>query len=202
MSTKAKSVFKYHEAMSTIHDKYVVVPIDKALNNIVLICKSQKIDCLKIELDLDISQGDPTYTATTLSLIITVLSSFSLVIFSYCIRYQNHTSLHRNKVISQKLQSVLPTIFLKFSSIFTAAKTSPQKYHDTSLFRCGVKKMWILKSSKQLPATLSYRSQYVYYTFDFSTLYTNIQHTRLWLKNWFSVKEEQRRTKVSVAGYL
>ena len=86
MSTKAKSVFKYHEAMSTIHDKYVVVPIENALNSIVVICKSQNIDCLKIELDLDISQGDPTYTATTLSkeeIIdnhMSVLSSFSLSI--------------------------------------------------------------------------------------------------------------------------
>ena len=54
MSTKETCVFKYHEVAetkSTVHDKYVLVPIDKALINIVLICKSQNIDYLKIELD-------------------------------------------------------------------------------------------------------------------------------------------------------
>lgn len=70
MSTKATSAFKYFdlpETMSTIHDKYVIVPTDKTPNNIVLICKKYYIDCLKIELGLDISQSNPTYTASTLS---------------------------------------------------------------------------------------------------------------------------------------
>ena len=55
-STKATSLFKdldVAEILSTIHDRYVVVPADKATNNIVLICKKQYIDCLKIELGLD-----------------------------------------------------------------------------------------------------------------------------------------------------
>jgi hypothetical protein len=42
MSTKATSVLKdpeVAETMSTIHDTYVVVPADKASNNIVFICK-------------------------------------------------------------------------------------------------------------------------------------------------------------------
>ena len=41
MSTKATSVFKdtdVAETVSTIRDKHVVVSVDKALNNIVLIC--------------------------------------------------------------------------------------------------------------------------------------------------------------------
>jgi len=53
--------------LSAIHDKYVVVRADKAPNNIVLICKNHYIDCLSIELGLDNSQGNPTYTTTTLS---------------------------------------------------------------------------------------------------------------------------------------
>jgi len=74
VSTKPTYVLKDHkvaETLSTIHDKYVVVPADKALNNrhnnSVLVCKKHYIDCLKIELGLDSSQGNPTYTATTLS---------------------------------------------------------------------------------------------------------------------------------------
>jgi hypothetical protein len=42
MSTKATSLLKdpeVAETMPTIHDTYVVVPADKASNNIVFICK-------------------------------------------------------------------------------------------------------------------------------------------------------------------
>lgn len=37
------------EALSNIHDKYIMVPVDKAANNIALICKKRYIDCVKIE---------------------------------------------------------------------------------------------------------------------------------------------------------
>ena len=58
MSTKATFVFKdpeVSETLSTIHDISVVVPADKAPNNIVLICKKHYIDYLNIELGLESS---------------------------------------------------------------------------------------------------------------------------------------------------
>jgi len=61
MSTKATSVFsdpEVAEDLSTILDKYGVFAADKALNNIVLMCKKHYIDCLKIELGLDSIQGN------------------------------------------------------------------------------------------------------------------------------------------------
>jgi hypothetical protein len=51
LDTKATFVFKdpeVAETLSIIHDKYVVVPVDKAPNNIVFICIKHYIDCLKI----------------------------------------------------------------------------------------------------------------------------------------------------------
>ena len=56
MSTKTTSVFKdpeVVETLSTMHDNYVVVPADKAINNIILVWRKHYIDCLMIELDLD-----------------------------------------------------------------------------------------------------------------------------------------------------
>jgi hypothetical protein len=46
-STKATSAFndpKVEKTMSTIHDKYVIVPAEIALNKIVLICKKHYIE--------------------------------------------------------------------------------------------------------------------------------------------------------------
>ena len=70
MKTKATSAFKdcdIDENLSNIHDMYVVVPVAKASNNIVLICKMHFIDCLKIEYVSYCSQCNHTYTATSLS---------------------------------------------------------------------------------------------------------------------------------------
>ena len=48
--------------LSHLHDKYVVVPADKAPTNIIFVCKSHYIDCLIKELCINNSLGNPTYT--------------------------------------------------------------------------------------------------------------------------------------------
>jgi len=68
MNTRKTSIFKNPHVtkhLSYLHDKYVVVPADKALNNIVLVCKLHYIDCLKTELGIDNLLGNPKYTPTT-----------------------------------------------------------------------------------------------------------------------------------------
>ena len=65
---RPKSVFKdpdAHECMSSLHEKYVVVPADKASNNIVFICKSYYYMCLIKELGLGEITGNPTYRQST-----------------------------------------------------------------------------------------------------------------------------------------
>ena len=52
MSTKTKSVFSAPDVvseLSSMHDNYVVVPADKASNNIVFICKAYYYNCLTKE---------------------------------------------------------------------------------------------------------------------------------------------------------
>ena len=68
------------------------------------------------------------------------------------------------------------------TSIFTAIKTSLQRYCETSYSRSGVDQMWILKNSKDLKDILRSRSISVcnsIKSFDFSTLYTTIPHSQL-----------------------
>ena len=75
------------EYVSTIHYKYIVVPANTAINNIVLICKKHFMDWSNSELGLDSSQGNPTYTTYTDTMLskeeiidnhMSVLSSFGL----------------------------------------------------------------------------------------------------------------------------
>ena len=72
MSTKTKSVFSVLDVvseLSSLHDNYVVVPADKASNNIVFICKAHYYNCLTKELGINSTQSNPTstYTRTSLS---------------------------------------------------------------------------------------------------------------------------------------
>jgi hypothetical protein len=63
------SVFKDQEAakcLSSLHDKYVIVPANKASNNIVCVCKSHYFECLIKELGINSNtSSNTTYKPTS-----------------------------------------------------------------------------------------------------------------------------------------
>ena len=93
--------------------------------------------------------------------------------------------------------------------ILSAVKTRLQNYCDTSYSRGGVNQMWILKNSKDLLEYIQSRSLSScnsIKTFDFSTLYTTIPHSKLkdklreLVQLYFIKKNDQRRYKYLVLG--
>ena len=69
MGTRSTSIFKDPDVakhLSLLHDKCVIVSADKALNNIVFVCKSHYVNCLINELCINNLLGNPIYTPTTL----------------------------------------------------------------------------------------------------------------------------------------
>ena len=46
--------------LAEIHEQFVVVPADKASNNIVFVCKTHYINCLMEELGMSTMIGNPT----------------------------------------------------------------------------------------------------------------------------------------------
>ena len=70
INAHATSIFKdlkVAKHLSYLDDKYVVVPADKAPNNIVFVCKTHYINCLINEQGIDTSLRNSTYTFTTLT---------------------------------------------------------------------------------------------------------------------------------------
>ena len=55
------------ENLNHLHENYVVVPADKASNNIIFVCKQYYIHCLQNELGLLDNVGNPTYALSTIS---------------------------------------------------------------------------------------------------------------------------------------
>ena len=191
MSTKGTSVFKDPEVAattSTIHDKYVVVATNKAPNNIVLWCIRYYWAWIAHKVILHIQllrwQKRKSLIITCQSCLLLVPPwKMRIVIFPYCIVYQNDTCVHTNNVISQGASKCSTNPLSKFLTyVFTAVKTDLQKYHETCFSRSGVNQVWILKKWKDLLETLNSKSQYAcnsIKTFDFFTVYTTIPHTLL-----------------------
>ena len=55
--------------LNRLHEEYVLVPADKASNNIVFVCKAHYYNCILNELGItgNSTFGNPTYTPTALS---------------------------------------------------------------------------------------------------------------------------------------
>ena len=63
MSRRHESVFDDPDVaaeLAEIHETFVVVPADKASNNIVFVCKTHYINCLMEELGMSTMTGNPT----------------------------------------------------------------------------------------------------------------------------------------------
>jgi len=70
MRTSYPSVFKKAEVVNELHrlhENFVLVPADKASNNIVFVCKSYYYNCLFNELGFTSTSRNPTYTQSNLT---------------------------------------------------------------------------------------------------------------------------------------
>ena len=70
MSHRHESVFDDPDVaaeLAEIHEKFVVVPANKASKNIVFVCKTHYINCLMEELGMSTMTGNPTYNLTAMS---------------------------------------------------------------------------------------------------------------------------------------
>jgi len=226
MNTHATSIFKdpdVAKTLSTIHDKYVVVPADKAQNNIVFICKKYYIECLLSEVDQDKTNCNQTYKETTLSKqeIIdnhkSALSFFNVPLSDDdCDLPSMHwiPKLHKNpykqRFIAGSAKCTTKPLSKLLASILTTVKKGLQSYYDTCYSRSGINSMWILKNSKDLLDDLNSRSLSKYdsiKTFDFSTLYTTLPHKQLKTRlkeiihRCFSKKDGTPRYKYIVIGW-
>ena len=70
INNKPKSVFSDTDVtkhLADLHNRYVIVPADKASNNVVFVCNTYYFECLQRELDLDDSISKSIYQRTAFS---------------------------------------------------------------------------------------------------------------------------------------
>ena len=226
MKTHHPSAFSDPEVIAEldrIHDKYVLVQADKASNNIVFICKAHYYHCLLEELGFNQVSGNPTYTRSPLSKDeilqnhVSVLRSFHIqtsdtdfeLPYLYWIPKLHKTPYKQRYIAGSSKCSTKPLSVL-LTKILTVIKEKLQQQCTTAYSRSGVNQMWILKNSKQLLENLQTRHLSKIHsikTYDFSTLYTTIPHTKLKerlfgiIDNCFLTKNGTRKFKYIVIGH-
>ena len=194
------SIFKDNAAktcLSELQSRYIMVPIDKAGNNIAFICKRFYAQVLLKELGL---MGSSTSTYTKIS----QLTPDNIVT-------QHHTELKQKFNISvDNSMLTLPDIYwipklhknpVKFrfiiaskrcttkilskhvSSIFSLFQKQIDTYHKKSHYYSGIKSYWIVQNRDPILHAINksctHRSAKCLSSFDFSTLYTKIPHNKL-----------------------
>ena len=213
-----------------IHEKFVVVPADKASNNILFVCKTHYINCLMEELGMSTMAGNPAYNLTAMSKD-EILQNHRSVMLTFGISLAEEdinllklywiSKLHKNpykqrdiagssKCSTKKRVRENKPLSLILTQILTAVKKGLQKYCDTAYARSGLNQKWILKNSKELLENLKAQSLHSVNSikyFDFSTLYTTIPHDKLKSKlkeiinQCFFHKIGNRRFQYVVIGY-
>ena len=225
VDTRPKSAFNddVTHCLRDLHDKYVIVPADKASNNIVFVCKLHYYRCLINELGLGETIGNSTYKRTTLSKP-EIISNHRSVLESFGITStitnadlpslywipKLHKTPFKQRFIAGSSRCSTKPLSVMLTSILSTIKEGLQRYCDKIYSHSGINQMWILKNSKELIENLQARSLSSVtsiQTFDFSTLYTTIPHAKLKsrLKDLislaFSYKNGKARYQYIVVGY-
>jgi len=184
------------KCLKEFHDKFVIVPADKASNNIIFICKAYYIQCLLNELNLnDNCQAGTTYKRTSFSKDEIILNHTSFM-SSHGVNLtpedrdlpslywipKLHKYPHKQRFIAGSSKCSTKKLSKLLTVILSKIKEGVHKYCETIYSRSGVNQMWILKNSKILLENLDKYSQTKITslkTFDFSTLYTTLPHSKL-----------------------
>ena len=113
---KPKSSFRHlKQGIQEFHRKYVLVPADKAANNVVVVCRLHYVNTLKQELD-----GTRAYLKTVNAHLNDLPVKFSVCVnegqdnFLRCIGYLSFTKDHTKLDLLQILALVLPLNFLNY----------------------------------------------------------------------------------------
>ena len=226
VNTKPDSIFDdeiVSRQLADLHDRFVIVPADKASNNVVFICKTYYYSCLQKELIDNNDVDSSTYQRTDFTKE-EILVNHRSVLTSFGVNTQDenvdlpslywipklHKDPYKQRFIAGSAKCSTKPLSILLTSILTTVKDGLKKYCDVIYSRSGINQMWILKNSKELLENLnsnSLASVHSIKTYDFSTLYTTIPHSKLksrlteLIRNAFRFKNGKKRYEYIVVGY-
>ena len=182
-------------ALSALHDKFVIVPIDKATNNVAVICKRFYVQKLLNEVGIpgDSSStyklsdrspsdviGDNTILCEKFGL--SLEERLKSLPFMYWLPKMHYTPSRSRFIVASSSCSTKPLSKLA-SSIYKHIFNQVRNFHDKSYFYKNYNRFWVIENSapiiEQLSKINDRKKARDISTFDFSTLYTKLQHDDL-----------------------
>ena len=194
---KRLSDHEVKDHLANLQEKYVMVPIDKADNNVAFVCKRYYVEVIAKELGLLGSQSN-TYEQlqnVTPNEIMRnhhkhLQDDFQMTIpeemrtlpdIYWLPKLHKIPSKARFIIASQKC--TIKKLSKDITSIFKLAYEQIHRYKQKAHTFSGVNTFWIIQNSQPVLDTLhkinSRNNAKTISSFDFSTLYTNIPHTKL-----------------------
>lgn len=182
-------------SLSDLHSKFVVVPIDKAANNVALICKRYYIQKLLNEVGVPgnasptykLSEKDPDDVIHNNVLLcekygITLEERIQTLPFMYWLPKMHYNPPRARFIIASSSCSTKPLSKIT-SAIFKRIFDSVRSFHKKSYFYKNYNRFWVIENSSPIIDKLTQinerkRAKDIS-TYDFSTLYTNLEHDSL-----------------------
>ena len=182
--------------LEEFHSKFVLVPIDKASNNVAIVCKRFYITSILDELGLP-GDTSPTYELVTKSASTIIETNTHLVKSTlgidldesslslpqiYWMPKMHYTPCRKRFIIASARCSTKPLSKI-VSKIFKHIFDQIQNYHAKCTFYKNYNKFWVLQNSfpllKKIDELNRNKKAREISTFDFSTLYTKLPHNDL-----------------------
>ena len=181
-----------------LHQRFVFVPIDKASNNISIICKQLYASVIHKELDFrNLNTTKSTYTQVHGKLATEIIQddiefqeNFHINVDKkqkklptmYWMPKMHKSPIGARFIVASKLCSTKP-LSKDVASIFSLLFQSVQRYHHKAKYFSGMNRFWVIQNNSEVVDSVnkfnSRRSARSVSTFDFTTLYTNIPHALL-----------------------
>ena len=183
MSRRHESVFDDPDVAAEsaeIHEKFVVVPADKASNNIVFVCKTHYINCLMEELGMSTMTGNLSYNLIAMSkneILQNHMLTFGISLPEEDIDLPKlywipklHKYPYKKRYIAGSAKCSTNPLSQIPTQILTAVKEGLQKYFDSAYARSGVNQLWLLmklqRAFRKPKGTISsFRQQYKIFQF-------------------------------------
>ena len=188
LPTKPKSSFRHlKQGIQEFHRKYVLVPADKAANNVVVVCRLHYVNTLKQELD-----GIRAYLETDTDEVSVANAHLNdlPVKFSVCVNEGQDKlptmywlpKLHKRpckaRFIANSSSCTTTELSKLLTSCLTAIKSHVIRYCETVYETSNKNWFWSIKNSGEVLSKLKckgFRATSLS-TYDFSTLYTTLPH--------------------------
>lgn len=183
------------EYLEILHNKYVIVPVDKAANNFAFICKRYYVARLLTEV------GIPNGSSQTYERLDTDYHKIINDNIELCKKYGLQVGereqclpimywipkMHKNPVdarfIVASAKCSTKPLSKVVSGVFKLIFMQIRNFHDKSTFYSKYNKFWVIENSSpvinKLSSINSKKRAKEISTFDFKTLYTKIDHSNL-----------------------